>query len=95
MQAAADAGQAYIARGAARYTEAAGIPELRSAIAQHYRRTFEIEVDPNRIVVTNGASGALQLAMAATMDPGQRLLTADPAIPVIARSPAFWGVRLI
>ena len=72
---------AYLSAGRAQYTEAAGMPALREAIAAHYQRVFGITVEAERIVVTNGASGALVLAMAATMDPGQALLTADPSYP--------------
>ena len=86
-----EAGQRYLERGQARYTEAAGIPALREAIAKHYESRFGVEVDPSRIVVTNGASAALQLAMAATMDPGQRLLTADPAYPCNRQIAAVMG----
>lgn len=86
-----EAAQAYLAQGQARYTEAAGTPDLRQSIAQHYFDTFGVSVDPARIIVTNGASAALQLAMAATMDPGQRLLTADPAYPCNRQISAILG----
>ncbi len=77
----AEACQAHIAAGRAQYTEAAGMPALREAIAGHYQRTMGVAVDPARIIATAGASGALTLAMAATMDPGQALMTADPSYP--------------
>lgn len=47
------------------YTCALGLPELRAAIAGFYKTTYQIELDPQRIVVTAGASAALLLLSAA------------------------------
>ena len=63
------------------YTEALGLPVLRQAIAGFYRDRHGVEVDPSRIAVTSGASSALLLACAATIDPGDRVLMADPSYP--------------
>lgn len=63
------------------YTPALGLPELRAAIAAHYQRKFGITVDPGRVVVTTGASGALQLALAALVDVGDKVLLPDPGYP--------------
>ena len=41
------------------YTPALGLPELRQAIAGHYRHKFNIEIDPRRVIVTPGASLSL------------------------------------
>ncbi|MCG2802924.1 MAG: aspartate aminotransferase, partial [Cellulomonas sp.] len=38
------------------YTEALGLPELRAAVAGHYRRWYDVDVDPGRIVITTGSS---------------------------------------
>ena len=73
--------QAFLAHQPARYTEAAGQPDLRLAIAQDYQRRFQIDINPERIVVTQGASAALLLAMGAILDPGDEILMADPAYP--------------
>lgn len=75
------AGQRALAEGRTRYTPALGIPELREAISGHYRDYYGVEVPAERIAVTPGASGALQLALGVTLDPGDRLLTADPGYP--------------
>src|SRR5690606_15778005 len=58
--------------GRARYTPANGTPALRSAISHWYAERFGIDVAPARILVTAGASGALTLACAALVDPGDR-----------------------
>ena len=63
------------------YTPALGLPELRHAIAEYYERKFSLVIDPKRIIVTPGASGALQLAMICLLDAGDNVLLADPGYP--------------
>ena len=63
------------------YTPAAGLPQLRQAIAGYYRRRYDIDLDPERVIVTPGGSGALQLALAAVVDLGDSVLTTDPGYP--------------
>ena len=63
------------------YTPALGLPELREEIAGYYKRKFSIEVGPRRVIITSGASGALQLAMLCLLDPGENVLLADPGYP--------------
>ncbi len=75
------AAHAALDRGATRYTPALGLPALREAIAADYAARFAATVAPERIVVTPGASGALQLALAAIVDPGDGVLMADPGYP--------------
>lgn len=75
------AGQRALASGRTRYTPARGLPELRAAIAGYYRRRFAIPVDPDRVLVTPGASGGLQLLLSALVDPGDGVLMPDPGYP--------------
>jgi aspartate/methionine/tyrosine aminotransferase len=63
------------------YTSALGLPALREAIAGFYAGRHGVAVDPARIAVTSGASGALLLACAATLDPGDEVILADPSYP--------------
>ncbi|MDR1994923.1 pyridoxal phosphate-dependent aminotransferase [Azonexus sp.] len=63
------------------YTQALGLPELREAIAGFYRQRYGVAVPASRIAVTNGASGALNLAFACLADPGSEWLLADPGYP--------------
>src|ERR1700749_5345302 len=51
------------------YTSALGIPSLRARIARHYRDAYNCAVDPARIVVTTGSSGAFILAFLAMFEP--------------------------
>jgi len=70
-----------MAAGLTQYTSALGLPALRQAIADHYLRTYGVQVAPERIVVTAGASGALLLACAALVEQGAEVLMPDPSYP--------------
>ena len=63
------------------YTPALGLPELRAAIARYYRDRYRVDIPPSRVIVTCGASGALMLAIAALVDPGDEVIMADPSYP--------------
>ena len=67
--------------GHVHYTGSLGIPELRDAISDYYARRLGVVVPPSRIVLTTGASGALLMALAATLDPGREIVLADPGYP--------------
>lgn len=76
-----DAGINALRQGKTHYTPAVGLPELREAIADYYLSQFQAKIDPRRVVVTPGASGALQLILAMLVDPGSQVLMADPGYP--------------
>jgi aspartate/methionine/tyrosine aminotransferase len=63
------------------YTSARGIPSLRARISRYYRETYGCEVDPDRIVVTTGSSGAFILAFLSMFEPGDRVAVAIPGYP--------------
>lgn len=63
------------------YTQALGLPELRAAISDFYRQRYGVTVPAGRIAITNGASGALNMAFACLADPGSEWLLADPGYP--------------
>ena len=67
--------------GATQYTQATGLPALRERIGQWYRERFEVAVPASRIVVTAGASAALQLACLALVEAGDEVLMPDPSYP--------------
>ncbi|MBM3358198.1 MAG: pyridoxal phosphate-dependent aminotransferase [Betaproteobacteria bacterium] len=75
------AGIKALEKGELYYTPAMGLPVLRRAIAEFYRSRYGVEVPPSRILVTTGASGALMLACAALVNPGDEVLLADPGYP--------------
>ena len=70
-----------IAGGDVHYTPAPGMLALREAIAGFYLKRYGVLVDPGRIVVTPGASGALLLVLGSLLNPGQTVLMADPGYP--------------
>ena len=63
------------------YTVALGLPELRAGIANLYRRWYGVDLDPARVVVTPGSSGAFLLAFAALFDAGDRVGVTEPGYP--------------
>lgn len=67
--------------GLSGYTPPAGIPALREAIAHYYETHFFAPVDPARILITSGASGALLLTTLALINPGDEVLMPDPSYP--------------
>lgn len=75
------AGQQALAAGHTHYTPATGLPALRLAIAEQYRSAFGIELEPNRVILTPGASGALLLVLGVTLNPSDQVLIADPGYP--------------
>ncbi|MBN2700671.1 MAG: pyridoxal phosphate-dependent aminotransferase [Methylothermaceae bacterium] len=77
----AQAGMETIANGRVRYTPAAGLPQLREAIAAFYRQRYGIRVAPERVFLTPGASGAFLLALSLLLESGKRVLMTDPGYP--------------
>lgn len=63
------------------YSAPAGIGPLREAIAEFYASHFGAAIDPSRVIVTAGASGALSLACTALVEAGAEVLMPDPAYP--------------
>ncbi|MDA0635016.1 pyridoxal phosphate-dependent aminotransferase [Nonomuraea sp. MCN248] len=61
-----------------KYTPAAGLPELRQAIADKTRRDSGYEVDASRVLVTNGGKQAVYEAFATLLDPGDEVLVVAP-----------------
>ena len=70
-----------IAQGHSQYTQATGLPALRARISAWYASRFGVNVPASRIVVTAGASAALQLACLALIDAGDEVLMPDPSYP--------------
>jgi aspartate/methionine/tyrosine aminotransferase len=75
------AAQRAISQGHSQYTQATGLPALRERISAWYASRFGVNVPASRIVVTAGASAALQLACLALIDAGDEVLMPDPSYP--------------
>lgn len=67
--------------GATQYTNALGLEPLRERISAWYAQRFGVDVPARRIVVTAGASAALQLACLALIEAGDEVLMPDPSYP--------------
>jgi aspartate/methionine/tyrosine aminotransferase len=76
-----EAAQRALAAGRTQYTDATGLPALRERIAQWYFDRFGLRIGAERIVVTAGASAALQLACLALVDRDDEVLLPDPSYP--------------
>ena len=75
------AGIKALEQGKTHYTAATGLPELKQRIANFYLQRYGEAVEPERIVITPGASGALQLAASLLTNPDETLLLTDPGYP--------------
>ena len=75
------AAQRCLAEGRTQYTHAAGLEPLREALSRWYAQRFGLDIEPGRIVITAGASAALQLACLALFEAGDEVLVPDPSYP--------------
>ena len=74
-----DAAVDAIRQGANQYPPGIGVPELRHAIAEHQRRFYGLEVDPDReILVTAGATEGIAATLLALLEPGDEVVTFEP-----------------
>jgi aspartate/methionine/tyrosine aminotransferase len=80
-----------IERGATQYTHALGLDALREHISHWYAQRFGVDVPARRIVITAGASAALQLTCLALIDRGEEILMPDPSYPCNAHFVAAAG----
>lgn len=68
--------------GATHYTPAAGLPQVREAIAAQTSRRGGIEVSPAQVVVVPGSKNILHFALLALIEPGDEVILPDPGYPV-------------
>lgn len=77
------------------YTDAFGLAELRRALAAHYRRVYDVELDPARIAATPGSSGGFLLAFLAAFEPGDRVALAAPGYPAYRNILQALGIEAV
>jgi len=77
--------------GATHYTPAVGLSDLREAVSSYYSKRFGVAVDPRRIVITPGASGALQLVLGILINAGDCVLLQDPGYPCNRHMVSMFG----
>lgn len=75
------------------YTETAGIPELREAIADYLNSRYKSDVKPDEIIVTTGTKTALFMAGAAYLRPGDEALIIEPSYYAYAQVTKFFGAK--
>ena len=90
-----EAGVAALRAGHTHYTGALGLPELRSAIAGFYAQRWNATINPARVIVTPGASGALLLTLGLLAGPGDEVLLADPGYPCNRHFARFCEARAV
>lgn len=76
------------------YTEAAGVPVLREAIADHHTRQG-VPTDPQDVVVTTGSSGGFTALFLAAFDPGDTVVLARPGYPAYRNTLQALGIRVV
>jgi N-succinyldiaminopimelate aminotransferase len=85
---------ANIQGGINQYPPGIGIPELRSAVAEHQRRFYGLDVDPDAVLVTTGATEAIASAVLAFCEPGDEVVTFQPYYDSYAATIALAGAEL-
>lgn len=81
--------------GKTRYTPNAGIPELRSAIAEKILRANGYQVDPTQIIVASGAVEAIFASLVTMLNPGDEILLPDPGWPNFRMMADLLSARII
>jgi N-succinyldiaminopimelate aminotransferase len=79
-----------LVQGSNQYAPMRGLPALRCAVADHYRRHQGVETDPEEVTITSGATEALAAAIAALVSPGDEVLLFQPLydayLPLVLRA---------
>ncbi|MEM7074343.1 MAG: aminotransferase class I/II-fold pyridoxal phosphate-dependent enzyme [Pseudomonadota bacterium] len=75
------------------YTVALGLPALRQKIARLYSEWYDLDLDPERVVITPGSSGAFVLAFTALFDTGARVGIGAPGYPSYRQILRALGLR--
>jgi N-succinyldiaminopimelate aminotransferase len=83
-----------IRAGINQYPPGVGVPELRAAVAQHQRRFYGADVDPDAVLVTTGATEAIASAVLALCEPGDEVVTFQPYYDSYAATIALAGAVL-
>lgn len=77
------------------YTDGLGLPQLRDRIARHYLDFYGVALDPARVIITGGASGAFLLAFLAAFSPGDRVVLASPGYPAYRHILTALGIEVV
>jgi aspartate aminotransferase len=80
--------------GHVRYGPAAGVPELRAALAEHATKNFGARVEPENILVSPGGRFSVFLAINTLLDPGDEIIIIEPAWPAYRECAISAGVKV-
>jgi N-succinyldiaminopimelate aminotransferase len=83
-----------ITAGINQYPPGPGVPELRAAVAEHQRRFYGVDLDPDAVLVTSGATEAIASAVLALCEPGDEIVTFQPTYDSYPATAAMAGARL-
>ncbi len=81
--------------GKTRYTQAAGIPELRAAVAERYRKDYKLDFGAAEVAITTGGKQALYLTCQALLDRGDEVIIPAPYWPTFSEAVRLAGARPI
>jgi len=89
-----DAAKSFLDTGNVHYTRAQGLPALCEKIAAYYQQEYQVDVSPERIFITPGASGALTVALATLLDAGDEVLSCAPGYPCNTNLVTLFGGKV-
>jgi len=89
------AARAALEHGRIGYTDSLGSAALRSAISDHYRNHYDLDVSPNRIAVTTGSSAGFNLAFLGMFEVGDRVAIASPGYPAYRNIMRALGIEVV
>lgn len=90
-----EAARVALEHGRIGYTDTMGLPALRQKIARHYASRYDIDVDPERVVVTTGSSAGFNLAFLTLFDAGDRVAITRPGYPAYRNIMAMLGLEAV
>jgi N-succinyldiaminopimelate aminotransferase len=85
---------ANVTGGVNQYPPGIGVPALRTAVAAHQKRFWGLDVDPDAVLVTTGATEAIASAVLALCGPGDEVVTFQPYYDSYAATVALSGATL-
>jgi len=82
---------ANITAGINQYPPGPGVPELRAAVAEHQRRFYGVDLEPDAVLVTSGATEAIAAAVLALCETGDEVVTFQPTYDSYPATAAMAG----
>jgi len=90
-----DAASRALANDRTFYTHSLGIPELRKMITDRYQQKEGVRVSPERVIITNGTSGAFLLLFSVLLEKGSTLALSDPGYPCYKNFAAMFDANVL